>query len=397
MPNYRRVALVTHALNGGVWTTTRFIQRLLEQRTSYSVDIIVLATSARDKYSIRILQPSTWYKRLSPAQITKDTQSYLHVGAYLSELEFQRYQPRAILTDLLNQYDLVQVVGGSPAWAAAAMSASPPICAFAATTYAQERRILSSQTRGLRWLWLRLMAPIVETIERQTLSRLDHVFAESKYTYDLFASYVAPERMSLGPPGVDAHFYQPASSYHADGHILCVGRLSDERKNLSLLLNAYHQLRNIFANAPKLVLVSQEPLAPKAEHQINILGLKDHVQIRVNLSLSELRQCYQEASLFVLSSDEEGLGIVILEAMASGLPVISTDCGGPATIVSHNENGLLVPIGDIASFAEAIKSLLTRPDIREDMGRVARQKVESHFSIEAAGQVYLDVYKEFLV
>jgi len=391
-----RIALVTHALNGGVWTTTRFLHTLLTRQPDFVVDLIVLATSARDPYSIRLLRPQTWLRPLRPIELTYTGEPYRHMGAWLTEFEFQRYQPRPALTALLNQYDLIQVVGGSPAWAAAALAAQPPVCAFAATTAAQERHSILKQTRGARRLWLTAMTYLTTRVERHTLPRLACVFPESEYTRTLFAPYVAPQRLRVGPPGVDADFFHPAPTYHADGPILCVGRLNDPRKNLPLLLHAYHQLRQRLATAPKLVLVSQEPLAPTSLALIDALGLRAHVDIRINLSLDELRHTYQTASLFVLSSDEEGLGIVILEAMACGLPVISTDCGGPATALLAGKTGLLVPVGQNTQLAEALTTLITDSDRREQLGKIARRRIDERFSLTAAGRVYLAAYRELL-
>jgi len=88
--------------------------------------------------------------------------------------------------------------------------------------------------------------------------------------------------------------------------------------------------------------------------------------------------------------------MVILEAMASGLPIISTDCGGPATAVIPGENGLLTPVGNAQALAEAMQTLWEQPELRRRMGQAARQRVEERFSIEKAGQVYLDAYARLL-
>ena len=87
---------------------------------------------------------------------------------------------------------------------------------------------------------------------------------------------------------------------------------------------------------------------------------------------------------------------MILEAMASGLPVVSTDCGGPATAVIPDVTGLLTPVGDAEALAQAMYTILKDPALAEQMGRAGRKRAEKHFSIESAGAVYLDTYKRLL-
>jgi len=104
---------------------------------------------------------------------------------------------------------------------------------------------------------------------------------------------------------------------------------------------------------------------------------------------------YQNAVVFVLTSDEEGLGIVLLEAMACATPVISTRCGGPNTVVS-DEVGFLTPVGDAQSLAERILWMLQNPEQRRRMGQAGRNLVEARFSNEVVGKKYQDVYDKLL-
>jgi len=163
-----------------------------------------------------------------------------------------------------------------------------------------------------------------------------------------------------------------------------------------MLLEAYHKLRKELPQCPRLFLVGQGGLSPKDWDHAVSLGLSDHIKVHKNVSSAELRALYRDASVFVFSSDEEGLGLVILEAMASGLPVVGKDCGGPATAVLPGKTGLLTPVGDAAALAESVKLLLVNPEMRRQMGRVARQSAEERFSLAAAGKVYLDKYDELL-
>lgn len=85
-----------------------------------------------------------------------------------------------------------------------------------------------------------------------------------------------------------------------------------------------------------------------------------------------------EATVFAFSSDWEGLPNALMEAMAMGLPVVATDCpcGGPATLIKHEENGLLVPIKDKHAMADGINRLIENPDFAEKLGNAARRLAE---------------------
>ena len=391
-----RIALVTHALGGGVGSVVRFLSDILRRSERHTSDVIVLATSAHDMASVRLQAPRSWLKGVQVLPIQVEGQTVQHVGTFLTEFEFQRYQPRPALTQLLSGYDLIQVVAGTPAWGAAVGKVDSPVCLFAASTAQQERISLSQSVRGWRRPWLRTMTSVTTRIERQTLPRMTHVFAESDYTYRLLNSYVEPSRLELGPPGVDSEFFRPKAPAASTGYILSVGRFTDPRKNIRLLIDAYSRLRRVMPRAPRLVLAGRTGISAHDMAHAQAVGVTDQLDILTNITLDKLRTLYQNAAIFVLSSDEEGLGIVILEAMACGLPVISTDCGGPATAIQPDATGLLTPVGDAASLAAAMQSLLADRDRRRVMGQAARACIEDRFSLEAAGRVYLNSYDRLL-
>ncbi len=111
---------------------------------------------------------------------------------------------------------------------------------------------------------------------------------------------------------------------------------------------------------------------------------------------AELADLYRHAMFFVLPSDEEGIGIVLLEAMASGLPVVSTCCGGPETAVLDGETGFLTPVGDAQALADAMQHLLDNPALRRRMGQAGRRIAEERFSLDVTGKVFLRKYDELL-
>lgn len=395
--NTRRIAIVVPALElaGGVVTVVSFLYSTMKQ-ANYEVDLFSLAVSARDEASIRLLSPASWVRGVQAVEKVWKDIPYIHIGAAWTEFEFQRYQPREILTKHLQNYDLIQVVAGAPAVGWAVSQVNKPTCIFVATTIFQERETILTRTHGLRKYWLHLMTHINAYIETQALKKIKHVFAESLYTQNLLSEQVRREKISLGIPGIDIDFFYPGETYQADSYLLSVSRFADPRKNLALLLRAYRMLRDSYQVTPRLVLAGLN-LPTDADWSLaEKLGLVDYIDVYHRVSFEELAKLYRDSALFVLSSDEEGLGLVILEAMASGIPVVSTRCGGPETAVIEGETGYLTPVGDADALAKKIQFLLERPALGQKMGQRAREVAEARFSLEVTGQVYLQMYDELL-
>lgn len=391
----RKIALVTHTTEGGIGTVTRFLQGCLERDKRYLAEVVLLATSAKDPDSVALLNPASWVRRPRISRQDREDHQYWKSGAIIAELEFQRYKPTAALTRFLSTFDLIQAVSGTPAWAAATAKVARPVCLFVATMTQQERVSLVRDAMGWRRLYWPIMNRIVTQIERRALAHVDYVFAESTYTWKLLAPFVPTERLGLGVPGVDTALFCPAYSPHP-GYILSVGRFDDRRKNVRLAFEAYHLLIQQHPNAPALLLAGSTPPLKQDLQYAMCLGLNDRLIIKTNPSEAELVKLYQGASLLLLSSDEEGLGMVILEAMACGLPVVSTDCGGPSTAVVEGETGFLTPVGDGPALAQATAKLIDDHSLRERMGRAGRRRAEQVFSLQAAGGVFLRKYDELL-
>lgn len=394
-----RVALLVPEFDvaGGVTGVALFLRDVLRDAEQYTPDVISLPRSARDPAGVQLTRPSTWARGVQVEEKTWHDIPYRHVGARGSEFEFQRYRPRPPLTEVLQRYDLIQIVAGTPPWAHVATHVDVPVALQVATLTTVERNGQSADDSMPLRLWRAGMTRIVSRMEREIPSLVDAIFVENAWMYDHFREKTDEDTVHFAPPGIDTEMYHPAdSAEEMSDYILSVGRLGDSRKNVRLLFDAYHRLRQRIEDVPRLVLAGLSGPTERDWARAEALGIRDHVEMHEDVPEAELAALYRNAGLFVLSSDEEGLGLVLAEAMASGTPVVSTDCGGPSTLIDDGATGALVPTGDAQALADRMAHLLTHPTAAKAMGRAGRERVEEEFSVEAAGARFLRVYDELI-
>jgi glycosyltransferase involved in cell wall biosynthesis len=173
--------------------------------------------------------------------------------------------------------------------------------------------------------------------------------------------------------------------------ILIVGRLSREKDHLTLLA-AVHRLS--LTLDVHLVIVGDGPERPRIEHKISELGLSDRVTLTGQQPSAQ--PWYGLANVAVLSSLSEGSPNALLEAMATGVPVVATRVGGIPEIVTHEESALLVPPGDVAQMEVAIRRLLTDPTLAAALKKRSHERIAERHAPEARMQQLVSVYRSLL-
>ena len=214
---------------------------------------------------------------------------------------------------------------------------------------------------------------------------------------------IAPARISQIYNGVDAQRFSPAlegrptiagSPFGAPGHWLVgtVGRMQGV-KNQTLLAQAFVRavtLQPELRNRLRLVMVGDGPLRAEAQALLAAAGCADLAWLPGERHY--VADVMRGLNCFVLPSLAEGISNTILEAMATGLPVIATRVGGNAELVAHDRSGLVVPSADPEAMAHALLSMAQNPSAAASMGAAGRQDVESRFSLNAMVRQYQAVY-----
>jgi glycosyltransferase involved in cell wall biosynthesis len=247
--------------------------------------------------------------------------------------------------------------------------------------------------------WPRRMLAGLALLERRNACRAPLVLSTSHYCIDRIRHHygVPPQRLALVPEGIDLELWQPSTdpavladldARREPFTVLCVAR-QYPRKRIVDLVEAFAR---VIAREPcaRLVVIGDGPDHAALVERVQTLGLEDHVQLLGALpDDAEVRAWYGRASVFCLPSEQEGFGIVFLEAMASGLPVVSTTAAAIPEVVPDGEAGLLVPPRDPAALAEALLRLLQDPQLRarlRDAGRLQARR----FSWERVADRFLE-------
>ncbi|HZT43604.1 MAG TPA: glycosyltransferase [Chthonomonadaceae bacterium] len=254
---------------------------------------------------------------------------------------------------------------------------------------------------------LRTMGPkAARGVVRRFCARADCVIAPSHATMDALIADGVRARFAVIPSGVLGPLIRPGARETVRARLgvaaetpllLYVGRLGPE-KHLEMLLEAVALLRNRPLPAPlagfRLALVGDGQCRPDLESLTAELGIKDRVLFTGAQPHATIGDWYAAGDVFALSSPVETQGLVLVEAMAAGLPCVAVDDGGPRETLTHGETGLLVPF-DPALFADALESLMRDPETRRRMGEKGRLRARD-YSPEAMARGVLEVYEMVL-
>jgi len=182
--------------------------------------------------------------------------------------------------------------------------------------------------------------------------------------------------------------------------LLSVGRLV-EKKGHEYSIRAVEKLVNSSFNV-QLIIAGDGPLKNDLQNLVATLGLERNIQFCGSLVHSQIADLYRNSHIFILPSitaddgDMEGIPVVLMEAMASGLPVVSTYHSGIPELIKDGTNGFLVPQKDVDALAEKLEYLITHPQIWQEIGIAGREYVQENYDIKILNQKLVQIYQSVL-
>ncbi len=201
------------------------------------------------------------------------------------------------------------------------------------------------------------------------------------------AAIFAPESLEtihIVHCGIDPDRLTPVQHSGPATRLLFVGRMADA-KGLIHLFDAMTQLRDEFPDL-QLTLVGDGPDRGRFEREASKRGLSPQIDFVGSKSQSEVAELFADHEIFVLPSYAEGVPVVLMEALGSGLAAVSSNVGGVGELIDDGISGFLTRPGDADHLADRIRTLILDPELRQSFGQAGRSKVSNEFnsSVEAA-------------
>ncbi|MHC4943498.1 MAG: glycosyltransferase family 4 protein [Planctomycetota bacterium] len=255
--------------------------------------------------------------------------------------------------------------------------------------------------KGYFSFWKRALFMDIERFLCRRTARIIHV-SESERREGLQYGILKAEQAAVAENGIDPWAVRWADPPE-EGKSLFSGRnlsprlgtvgLLNSAKGHDILLHAFVEIVKEFPEAG-LAIVGEGKLRPRLEKLIDKLGLDGRAILTGYRN--DIPRVLKELDLFVLPSLWEGMPYVVMEAMASGLPVVATDVNGSRDLVAQGETGLIVPPGDKDALAGACMELLRKPVTADNMGKYGLRRVLNHFTLETMLDKTEAIYREVI-
>jgi glycosyltransferase involved in cell wall biosynthesis len=230
-------------------------------------------------------------------------------------------------------------------------------------------------------------------MQARVAAELRHIVTVSRCSAaDIATDFgVLPGALHVVPNGVDTQLFRPLPSVARNPRQMIATASADAPlKGLPVLLRAFKALVEADPSR-RLVLIARPKPGGDTEALIKDLGLAEHIRFVGDASHEDINRLYAESAVAVVPSLYEGFGLPAVEAMAAGVPLVSSDGGALAEVVA--DGGLLVPAGDSDALAEKLERVLTDPALARALGDQGRQRVERQFCWSVCAEQMVEQYR----
>jgi len=353
-------------LGGGAANATRYLLEEFSHRDDLTVDLV---TSSPDEDKTETFADNVTLYKLD---VRKDA---VH---YWTQPEILRYSWKAYRKCkslfVEKDYDLIHAWFGVPCGGIARLLGKPYLVALRGSD-------VPGYNERFEWHYV-ILKPVIRKIWTDSSA----VIANSDGLRDL-AHETADINIEVIPNGVAVDEFNPNYRERDSIQALCVSRLI-KRKGIEYLIQAVHRVDNT-----TLVIVGEGNQEDHLQELVHTLGIDNRVTFTGYINHDRIHEYYESADLFVLPSFNEGMSNTLLEAMAAGHPVITTDTGGTDELV--NENGIVVPKQDADAIATALRRYRDNPEVRRRHGEQSRNHAEI-MSWQRVAEQYIKSYHTIL-
>ncbi|MEL0136803.1 MAG: glycosyltransferase family 4 protein [Halieaceae bacterium] len=254
------------------------------------------------------------------------------------------------------------------------------------------RVALAGEPIGWRRLLIRRWHSFL-VMQRRVASQLDRIVTVSTASAaDITTDFgVLPGAISIVPNGVDTTLFRPLPEVkRKPNQIIATASADAPLKGLSVLLHAFHELCESRSDL-RLLLIARPRSGGETEALIHRLGLAGRIEFVSDASHEAINRLYAESALAVVPSLYEGFGLPAVEAMAAGIPLVSSDGGALAEVVGNG--GFSVPAGDSAALARGVEAVLSQPELARALADRGLTRAQTQFCWSVCAQQMVGLYR----
>jgi glycosyltransferase involved in cell wall biosynthesis len=254
------------------------------------------------------------------------------------------------------------------------------------------RVALAGEPIGWRRLLIRRWHSFL-VMQRRVASQLDRIVTVSTASAaDITTDFgVLPGAISIVPNGVDTTLFRPLPGVkRKPNQIIATASADAPLKGLSVLLYAFHELCESRSDL-RLLLIARPRSGGETEALIHRLGLAGRIEFVSDASHEAINRLYAESAVAVVPSLYEGFGLPAVEAMAAGIPLVSSDGGALAEVVGNG--GFSVPAGDSAALARGVEAVLSQPELARALADRGLTRAQTQFCWSVCAQQMVGLYR----